>query len=182
MRPLFTIHAGEYLVASHIERNLKRANVWIPSRDTGIDLLVTDRRSRRAVSLQVKFSKDFLVTHMASVFQKELRACGWWTINQSKLRSSPADFWVMVLLGFGRRTADFIIIPTLLLRKRLQAMHGSQKIIQSFLWVTENECCWETRGLQRDQPLRILDDRFHDSDRNFTRWLNNWSPLNRVSR
>ncbi len=31
----------------------------IPSKDTGIDLLVTDSKNRSAVSLQVKFSKDF---------------------------------------------------------------------------------------------------------------------------
>jgi len=39
MKSLFTIHAGEYLVASHIEQHYKRVNVWIPSRDTGVDLL-----------------------------------------------------------------------------------------------------------------------------------------------
>jgi hypothetical protein len=49
-----------------------------PVRDTGVDLLVSDHRNREAVSLQVKFSKDFLVTHMAPEFQQQLRACGWW--------------------------------------------------------------------------------------------------------
>jgi len=81
MKLLFTIHAGEYLVGSHIEERFRHAHVWVPSRDSGIDLLVTDRRNRRAVSLQVKFSKDFLVTHMGPAFQKELRACGWWAID-----------------------------------------------------------------------------------------------------
>jgi hypothetical protein len=101
MKPLFTIHAGEYLVGSHIEQQFRRVNVWVPSRDTGVDLLVSDRRNRRAVSLQVKFSKDFLVTHMGPVFQKDLRSCGWWTIDQNKLQDSPADFWVFVLHGFA---------------------------------------------------------------------------------
>src|SRR5690554_1866372 len=45
MQPLFTIHAGEYLVGSHIEQHLRdpngdKVNVWVPSKDTGIDLLV----------------------------------------------------------------------------------------------------------------------------------------------
>lgn len=77
MKPLFTIHGGEYLVGSYIERHFKRVNVWVPSRDTGVDLLVSDPRNRRPVSLQVKFSKDYLVTDMGPEFQKPLRVCGW---------------------------------------------------------------------------------------------------------
>lgn len=47
MQPLFTIHAGAYLVGSHIKQHLRgpngeKVNVWVPSKDTGIDLLVTD--------------------------------------------------------------------------------------------------------------------------------------------
>ncbi len=44
MRPLFTIHAGEYLVGSEIEQHFKKEklNVWIPSRGADIDLLVSD--------------------------------------------------------------------------------------------------------------------------------------------
>ena len=90
MKPLFTVHGGEYLVGSHIEGRFRHVNVWIPSRDTGVDLLVSDQKSQRTVSLQVKFSKDFLVTHMKPEFQKSLRACGWWTINRHKLQASPA--------------------------------------------------------------------------------------------
>ena len=92
MKPLFTIHAGEYLVASHIEQHFRRVNVWIPSKDTGVDLLVSDFSSRRTASLQVKFSKDFLFTTMQPVFRDEdslLRACGWWTINREKLGKAP---------------------------------------------------------------------------------------------
>jgi len=54
VRPLFTIHAGEYLVASEIERRFGRTNVWVPSRDTGVDLLVTDR---------VEFLRDVVTEH-----------------------------------------------------------------------------------------------------------------------
>ena len=136
MKPLFTVHGGEYLVGSHIEEQFRHVNVWIPSRDTGIDLLVSDQKSRRTVSLQVKFSKDFLVTHMKPAFQKNLRACGWWTINRDKLGASPADFWVFVLLGFDRRSKDYVIVPPKELLRRLESIHGLQKTIQSYLWVT----------------------------------------------
>src|SRR5260370_15663053 len=100
MRQLFTIHGGECLVGSHIERKLRRVNVWLPAKDTGVDLLVTDRQARKQLSLQVKFSKDFLFTHMPPVFRERLRACGYWTFNQDKLRKSTADFWILVLLAF----------------------------------------------------------------------------------
>src|SRR6266581_2772997 len=60
MKPIFSIHAGEYLVGTHIEENYKNLNVWLPTKDTGIDLLVTDQTNSKNVSLQVKFSKDFL--------------------------------------------------------------------------------------------------------------------------
>jgi hypothetical protein len=59
MKPLFTIHAGEYLVGEYIERHFKQVNVWLPARDTGIDLLISDLLNRRVVSIQVKYSKDF---------------------------------------------------------------------------------------------------------------------------
>jgi hypothetical protein len=178
MRPLFTVHSGEYLVGSHIEQQFKRVNVWVPSRDTGVDPLVSDRQNRHTVSLQVKFSKDYLVTHMGTVFQKNLRACGWWTINGDKLRKSPADFWVFVLLGFDRRTVDFVIIPPGELWHRLRSIHGSQKIIQSYLWTTEHpHRCWETRGLPRGEQLRIADGQFREPHRELTKWLNNWRPV-----
>ncbi len=54
MRPLFTIHAGEFVVGDHIERKFRRVNLWVPSRDTGTDLLVTDSKNEKTVSLQVK--------------------------------------------------------------------------------------------------------------------------------
>jgi len=139
MKPLFTIHGGEYLAGSYIEHRFSRVNVWIPSRDTGIDLLVSDQRNRRTLSLQVKFSKDWLVTHMKPPFQEHLRACGWWTINAGKLRSSKADYWVFVLLGFGRDKTDFVIVPTKELNRRMRAIHGAQRTIQSYLWVTKEK-------------------------------------------
>jgi hypothetical protein len=57
MRPIFTIHAGEYLVATEIEKKFRDLRVWIPSKDIGIDLLVTDESQNKVASLQVKFSK-----------------------------------------------------------------------------------------------------------------------------
>ncbi len=177
MRPLFTVHAGEYLVGTYIEHNFKRTNVWVPVRDTGVDLLVSDKKNRKCVSLQVKFSKDFLVTHRGPEFQKEMRACGWWTINRIKLDKSPADYWVFVLQGFASRTTDFIVVPRTKLLGRLEAIHGRQKLFQVYIWVTERNMCWETRGLNRAQELQITYGSFKSTSRNLTEWLNNWTPI-----
>jgi hypothetical protein len=177
MRPLFTIHAGEYLVGSYIERHFRRANVWVPSRDTGIDLLVSDRQNSHAVSLQVKLSKDWLVTHVTSESRERLRACGWWNINRDKLRNSPADFWVFVLVGFASRTTDFVVVPTSELQERMKLLHDQQRRIHSFLWVTNSEKCWETRGLRRDDERKIADGKYTGVNRDFTKWLNEWTPI-----
>jgi len=64
MRPVFTIHAGELSVGQYIEQNFKGKNIWVPAKDLGIDLLVTNSNNSRTVSLQVKFSTDYLPTMM----------------------------------------------------------------------------------------------------------------------
>jgi hypothetical protein len=182
MKPLFTIHAGEYLVGAHIEKNFKRASIWIPLRDTGVDLLVTDKQNRACISLQVKFSKDFLVTHVGREFQKKLRACGWWSIDREKLAKSPADYWVFVLQGFANRSTDFVVVPRDQLLNVLGAIHGSLKRIQVYIWVTKNKKCWETRELSQADKLRVRDGVFSHPHRDLTRWLNNWRPLMKLDR
>src|SRR5450759_2184759 len=86
---------------------------------------------------------------MGPEFQRDLRACGWWTLNREKLRNSKADYWVFALQGFANRTFDYVILPPGDLLRRLQAIHGRQKTIQVYLWVTEGKRCWETRGLTK---------------------------------
>ena len=181
MKPLFTLHAGEHLVGAYLEQTFKRANVWVPLSDTGVDLLVTDARNRAAVSLQVKFSKDFLVTHMAREFQEQLRACGWWSLNREKLARSPADYWVFVLLGFASRTRDFVVIPRDALLDSLSAVHGPRKIIQTYIRVTQRKRCWETRGLSRADQLQLTRGDYEHPHRDLTKWLNNWEPVARLN-
>ena len=96
MKPLFTVHAGEYRVGSHIEARYSRWNIWLPAKDTGVDQLVTNGRNKKNVSLQVKFSKDFTPTHR-TILQGKLVAGGWWTLQEAKIQNSRADFWIFVL-------------------------------------------------------------------------------------
>jgi hypothetical protein len=183
MMPLFTIHAGEYLVGFYIENNFRnRFNVWIPSKDTGIDLLVTDRDNRRTASLQVKFGKDFL-PGKAAYLQEPIRCISWFTIKRENLRQSRADFWVLVLRGFKRHSPDFVTVPTAEYHERLKRIHGlkGRGVIQSYLWVTERNQCWEARGLREGtkDERRIAAGVYENPVRDFTKYLNEngWAVL-----
>lgn len=180
MRPLFTVHAGEYLVGTHIEQTHPKWRVWMPAKDTGIDLLVTDSRNRRAVSLQVKFSKDFNPTHRPVLLQNRLRATGWWTHQPQKIQTSQADFWVFVLPSFIEHETSFIIVPPTELLRRLRAIHGrTAKRIDSYLWVTRTKRCWEARGLPNADQELIAVDRFSDESCDFSEYLNAWQAIER---
>ena len=185
MRPFFSLHAGEQLVANYIERHYKRATVWIPSRDTGVDLLVADPRRQHTVGLQVKFSRDWLVTEthkFGPEFQKQLRACGWWTINRHKLRHSQADYWVLVLLGFAARSVDFVIVPPRELWRRLRHRTPTKSKVHVYFWTTEAGRCWETRDVTRAEEHRIASGDYENRNRDFKPWLNNWTPVARLNR
>jgi hypothetical protein len=185
MKPLFSVHAGEYLTGSHIEKRFKNVNLWVPAKDTGVDLLVSDRTNRRTVSLQVKFSKDYLVAHMqdqAPEFQQKRRACGWWTLNSTKMSHSPANYWVLVLQGFYNTSVDYVVIPPQELLHRLSAIHSEcPKTWQVYLWVTKTERCWETRGLTKNDKLLITSEKFGDADRDFKKYLNAWEPISSLN-
>jgi len=181
MKPIFLVHAGEYLAGSYIQDKFRHVNLWVPAKDTGIDLLVSDRANRQTVSLQVKFSKDFLVAHMrrqAPEFQSKLRACGWWKLNSEKVRRSCADYWVFVLQGFANTSVDYVVIPPQDLLRRLRHIHhGQQKVWQVYLWVTKSERCWETRDLSKGDKLLIAGDKFSNPHRDFSEYLNAWEPV-----
>jgi hypothetical protein len=106
-----------------------------------------------------------------------LRACGWWSLNRDNIAKSKADYWVFVLVGFERRSADFVIIKPSELLTRLNAIHKKGKTIQSYLWVTENNRCWESRGLKRQEQLAIAQGLYSNSERDFSAYLNNWEPI-----
>ena len=177
VKPLFTIHGGEFLVGDFIEKNIRQVNLWIPSRDTGVDLLVTDSKNQKALALQVKFSRDFLVTHKLPSLRERLTACGWWTITRQKLVNSKADYWVFVLLGFANRSKDFIVIKPTELLVRLDSIHGPVETIQSYLWVTKDEKCWEARGLNGSEEKAIAEGRYKHEVRDFSEYLNEWTPI-----
>ncbi len=177
MKPLFTIHAGEFLVASYIEQKFEDYLVWLPSRDSGVDLLLTDKYCKKAVSIQVTFSRDFLATHMADALRPGLKACGWFTLNPKKLSQPPANLWIFVLYPFNQKELDFVIIPPAAALNMCTSLHGRQKTIQSYIWVTKKKRCWEARGLDRQDHLLISNNQYQNPTRDLTPYLNNWTPI-----
>lgn len=176
MTPLFTIHAGEYVVAHYIEKKFPRVNIWVPAKDTGVDLLITDTKNKHSISVQVKTSRDFLVTQAGEDFQN-LCSSGWWTFNRQKIQTSSAEYWILLIVR-PRSKHDFIIIkPTDLLRQ-LDKIHANLDRIQSYLLVTAKGQCWETRGLKISEKRSISEGQFpSDSPRNFSRYLENWTAI-----
>ena len=182
MKPIFTVHAGEYLVGSYIENKFSNLNVWVPTKDTGIDLLVSDSDNKNPITLQVKFSKDFLVTHMSDIFQTGLVACGWWTLNRDKIKKSKADYWVFVLCAFNQKAQHYIVIKPAELLKKLTSIHGSSKTIQTYLWVTQKKKCWEARGLKKNDQILLANDAYKNTERDFSEYLDNWSEIIKLNR
>jgi len=174
MRPIFTIHAGEYLVGTRIEESFPKLRVWVPSKDRGIDLLVTDENSRKLTSLQVKFSKDYLATSARSFATSAIQSGGWWTLNRDKLRDSPADLWVMVLYQFHTRMFGFVVIPPQRLLARYDKLRARSQAIQSYIWVSIEGRCWETRGLKAAEQKKVCEGDFEDPTRDLTKYLNAW--------
>lgn len=177
MKPIFTIHAGEYLVASEIEGKLKDLNVWIPSNDTGIDLLVTNQNNTKAASIQVKYSKDFSTTLVKQVFRQNIKAAGWWTLNRDKIQTSKADFWVFILYSLEIKNCDFIIIKPRELLNIFDKTNRSNRSIHCYIWVTNYNTVFESRGLSNDDIKKICSNNFTSADRNLQKYLNNWLPV-----
>ena len=179
MRTIFTIHAGEYLTGIEIEKKFPNYNVWLPGKDTGIDLLVTDKtqKDRKVCSIQVKFSKSFTEIGFDQTFGKELKTTGWWTFDRDKILNSPADFWIITLHSFETSKQDFVIIkPTELLNIYDKTERHAKKI-HSYIWVTRGNKAYETRNLNKGQQREMLDGKLDNNVRNMTKYLNCWERL-----
>ena len=180
MKPVYTIHAGEYFVGSHIEKIISNCHIWIPSKDTGIDLLISNANNSKTVSIQVKSSKDYSRHYNNPDHRNNLIGSSWFSsLNRKSLSNSKADLWVLVIFSFKKSEYQYVVIPPKELQKRLNRIHPGIQKIQSYLTVTKGMECWETRGLKKAQLEAILNNETNeiDKDRNFSQFLNNWEPL-----
>jgi hypothetical protein len=188
MKPIFTIHAGELLVADEIEQNFKKKGifVWVPSKDVGIDLLVTDRKFKKSLSIQVKFSRDYSNTKGMDPYRKEIRACGWWTINRKKLNESKADIWVFVMYPLFETRPRYLVMPTKNAIHFFNKLHPRGKIIQIYIWVVKptnkTEFAFETRDLDKNRRNQIckFGDEKSERKRNLSKYLNNWKKIEKL--
>ena len=180
MKPVYTIHAGEYFVGSHIEKIRSKWHVWVPSKDTGVDLLISNANNSKTVSIQVKSSKDYSRHYSNPDHRNNLIGSSWFSsLNSKSLANSKADLWVLVIFSFKKSNYQYVVIPPKKLLKRLNRIHPGIQKFQSYLTVTEEGACWETRGLRTVQLEAILNDETDgiNKNRNFSQFLNNWKPL-----
>ena len=181
MRPLFTVHAGEFLVGEFIEKSFPTLDVWIPAKDTGIDLLVTNMAASTMVSLQVKLSRDYKPPEASSDFDRILVAAGWLTLSHDKIAASSADYWVFVLVSHERKMLpQFIVIPPSELLARLIATHGRSKSYHFYPWVTKSSVALDGRGLHKAQKKQLADGSLPLGDRDLSKFLGNWGGLNAI--
>src|SRR3954453_12680962 len=111
---------------------------------------------------------------------KRLKSCTWFTATEKTLLESPAQLWVFVLLGFERRTFDYLVItPAKLLEhlKKVAPDHASSnpsRPYQIYIWVTQNGRAWLTRGLKKAEQESVATNTFVNANRDLTPYLNDW--------
>jgi len=183
MKTIFTPHAGEFLVGERIER-MRGLNLWIPSKDDGVDLLVTDEANQRSCSLQVKFSRDYSDTHdMPDLGNDHVVCSGFFKLNHQKIKTSVADYWILIICGAKQpnkklKVEHVIIKPKNLLAK-LENTHGNLKDFKLYIAVTKERTVLDWRGLKSKAPLPSEVFR-KDSSRNYTEHLEDWNCLERL--
>lgn len=180
MKPIFTIHEGEFLVGDYINRHRQfghKYNVWVPTKDSGVDLLVTRKGGKgRAVGLQVKFSRSW---DIPEELIRDVLATSWYTLDPKKIRQSEADLWVFVFMTL-RHERYFVLIPTTELRKRIP--RSSKSKWNLYLWACADGACYQVRDLNREGRLDAVRRGVKDRSQDFSKWFENWSLLQKFSR
>jgi hypothetical protein len=178
MKPIFTIHEGEFLVGDYINRRFRhKYNVWVPTKDSGVDLLVTRKGGKgRAVGLQVKFSRSF---DIPKELTRHVLATSWYTLDPKKIRQSEADLWVFVFMTL-RLERYFVLLPTTELRKRIPRSCKSKWNL--YLWAYSDGACYQVRDLNLEGRLNAVRRGVKDRSRDFSKWFENWSLLQKFSR
>jgi hypothetical protein len=108
-----------------------------------------------------------------------LTACGWFTLQRTRVLSSAADLWIFVLWSPSGRAerAHYVVIPPQELMKRLTKIHGDDERIHTYFWVTDKGLCWEGRGLGRSDERSMAEGHYRNSERDFTKHLDAWRLL-----
>lgn len=99
MDAVFTLPYPEYIVATHLQRLLKKKegySVQIPlsRQQKGIDLLVYSARSRKAASIQIKSSRAYLGKAPKRKSKRERFNNALWFVNFD-YQKGIADFYIL---------------------------------------------------------------------------------------
>ena len=184
MRPIFTVHAGEFLVGEQIEKCFPELNVWIPSKDTGIDLLVTHKKdTSKSVTIQVKMSRTYKLAHAKDDFDRKLLASGWFVLSHDKIEKSLADFWIFVIVSHEwKMKPKYIIIPPSELLSRLVNIHGKSKNYHFYPWVLETGIALQGRGLSKKEKHKLTTGSLKLGERELSPYLEYWTPFENIKK
>ena len=193
MRPIFTIHAGEFIFGEEVERVAPKARLWMPTKDTGVDFFITGALRKSGVGVQVKMSRDYRPLQASSKFDEALEGAGWFVFSAKKLATSEADIWSLLVVSRERRKRPYFInIPPRVLLENLRRVHGEQTSYHLYVWVisarkiagnpSSNELlCLEGRNIKEEGKAAIVTGDFQFGDRNLTKYLESWEFLERLS-
>lgn len=178
MKPIFTIHEGEFLVGDYINRKFgHKYDVWVPAKDSGVDLLVTRKDGRgKSIRLQIKFSRSFDVHEELT---RHVLATSWYTLDPKKIRQSEADLWVFVFMTL-RHERYFVLIPTPELRRRIPP--GCRSKWNLYLWAYAHGACYQVRDLNLEGKVYAVRRGVKDPLQDFSKWFDNWRLLDKLSR
>ncbi len=176
MTPIFTVHAGEYLVGTHLERTFQNCRVWIPSKDSGIDLLLTNKSCSRTVPLQVKYSRDYADSSPADPTRRSITRATFITVKREKIVTSPARYWIIVLHSFTTKDPRFLVVTPQELLKRIETHHERRANYILYFNVVGESKCWEMRAPRAEMKI-ALDAGTITHSRDFTDTLDNWSQI-----
>lgn len=183
MKTIFTIHAGEFLVGETLEKlsiDNNKLKIWIPSKDTGIDLLVSNFEMSQFTSIHVKYSRDFNETNNYGAIKEGCKSSGWWTLKLKDIQNTKADFWIFVLYQIHNKDFDFIIIPKenlITLYNILNEGKDINKPFHSYITINVENKVFETRDLKKQEKLQIASNIYQNTNRDLTSFLNNWNHI-----
>ena len=175
INPLFTIHAGEFVFAEHVEKHFAKLKIWIPTKDTGVDFLLTNEYFQKSISVQVKMSRDYRPQIAQTDFERSLKVRGWFRFDHKSLAESKADLWSLILIFHERKSNPvFINISPKELLERLILIHGEKLTYDLYPWVAEVKksngtelFCIDGRGLNKQDKESFARGKF-DSKRELT--------------
>jgi len=168
MRPIYTLHGGEFLLGEKILEQFRgKYEIWIPTKDNGVDLLLTHKRGlRKPVTIQVKSSRSY-----------GDEPWGWFSLKTAKIRTSNADLWVFVIPFYTKSMKlepQFVLLPLSELKRRVPRSSGDTWHL--YLYITRKKRCFDARGWTNCDYERADQGEF-DRRRDYSKFLENWSVL-----